>query len=298
MTDAPGIAPPVHMGGPSGPWHKVREHIQQGGNAVVYTASGEWLTAVTTEPRLRRMLGRDWQRYRRTTDPVARHRFAAARLVLKYTAAAALGTEAAELDLAYKIGGRPYLRGLHQVDVGLTHTRELIAVGISRVGRIGIDAEPLSRALSFEVLRDRVCTPAEQAVLQSLDGPERTTAMLRLWTLKEAYTKALGQGLRLRFSEFDLSPGIQGDVPEGHDAGLLAPAGMLADHGAWAFGTYRALGRFLISVACHSHGPAPGTAARGILDEWSMTLVSRLLSGEPTLSRGRISPTQDPLQEI
>ncbi|MER7394179.1 4'-phosphopantetheinyl transferase superfamily protein [Streptomyces sp. NPDC000151] len=292
MTEAPRLAAPVHVRGPDGPWHEVRESLQRRGNAVVHTNSGEWPTAVTAEPRLRHLLGRDWQHYRRTADPAARHRFAAARLVLKYTAAAALGTKAAELDLAYKIGGRPYLRGLRGVDVGLTHTGDLIAVGISRVGRIGIDAEPLSRALFYDVLLDRVCTPAEQAVLQYLDGPERTAAMLRLWTLKEAYTKALGQGLRLRFGEFDLAPGIRGDVPAGHDGGLLAPDGTPACRGAWAFGTYRVLGRWLLSVAAHGHGSVSGIPARGIVDERSMTLVTRLLSEEAAPPRGRIGPAQ------
>ncbi|POX42862.1 hypothetical protein C3486_02980 [Streptomyces sp. Ru73] len=296
MTAAPRITPPVHVDGPAGPWHEVRAGMQQDGNVVVYATPEEWPAAVGTGPRLRRLLGRDWQRYHRTTDPVARRRFAAARLVLKYTAAAALGTDAAELDLAYKIGGRPYLRGLRQVDVGLTHTGGLIAVAISRAGRIGVDAEPLSRALSFDVLHDRVCSPAERAVLRSLDGPERTAAMLRLWTLKEAYTKALGQGLRLRFAEVDFSPGLRGDVPASPGAGLCAPDGTPAGRGAWAFGTYRALDRYLISVACH--GPAPGPAACDLVDERSTALVSRLLSGEPSPAARPQRPRPGPFQDV
>ncbi|TJZ52120.1 4'-phosphopantetheinyl transferase superfamily protein [Streptomyces piniterrae] len=285
MTQARRITPPVHVGGPAGPWHGVRDGMARCGNAVVFTTWGEWLTAVVTEPRLRLLLGRDWQRYRRTAHPLVRHRFAAARLVLKYTAAAALGTEAAELDLAYKIGGRPHLRGLRQVEVSLTHTGDLIVVGVSRTGRIGVDTEPLSRGLSFDVLRDRMCTPAEQAALDGLDGPEQTAALLRLWTLKEAYTKALGQGLRLAFTEFGFAPGAEGEMPPGRDHGLLAPDGTPAAHGAWAFGTYRALGRYLVSVACHGTGPGPGpgAAAGDLCDERSMSLVSQLLPRETFL---------------
>ncbi|WP_329239503.1 4'-phosphopantetheinyl transferase superfamily protein (plasmid) [Streptomyces sp. NBC_00111] len=250
---------------------------------VVFTTWGEWLPALVTEPRLRHLLGRDWQRYRRTGDPTVRHRFAAARLLLKHTAAAALETDAAELDLAYKIGGRPHLRGLRQIDVSLAHTDELIVVGISRTGRIGVDAEPLSRSLSLDVMRSRVCTPGEQAVLGAVEGPALTAAMLRLWTLKEAYTKALGQGLRLLFTEFDIPHVIEGEIATNGHSGLLAPDGAPAALDAWAFGAYRALDRYLVSVACHDAVPAapPEFGGDGLCDEESMSLVSRLLCQEP-----------------
>ncbi|WP_240805969.1 4'-phosphopantetheinyl transferase superfamily protein [Streptomyces sp. BPSDS2] len=253
------------------------------GNAVVFTTWGEWLPAVVTEPRLRRMLGRDWQRYRRTEDPTVRLRFAAARLVLKHAAAAALETGAAELDLAYKIGGRPHLRGVSQVEVSLTHTDELIVVGLSRTGRLGVDAEPLSRVLSLDVMLSRVCTPGEQAALGAVDGPDLTAAMLRLWTLKEAYTKALGHGLRLPFTEFGVPRLAEGEIATNAREGLLAPDGAPAATGAWAFGAFRALDRYLVSVACHDTGPGPSpeSGGPGLCDEKSMSLVSRLLRQEP-----------------
>ncbi|MFF7734912.1 4'-phosphopantetheinyl transferase superfamily protein [Streptomyces sp. NPDC007984] len=296
MTPGPGITPPVHVAGPAGPWDGVREGMRRRGNAVVVTTRAPWLDAVGTGPRLRLLLGRDWPRYRRIADPRARDRFAAARLVLKHTAAAALGTypteldpaeldpaelDPAELDLAYKTGGRPHLRGLGHVDVGLSHTGELIVVGISREGRIGVDAEPLSRALSVDVLRRRMCTPAERAFLNGLDAPRQTAALLRLWTLKEAYTKALGQGLRLRFDEFGFPPGAGGEFP-GPGDGLLTPEGGLAEPGAWTFGTYRALERYRVAVAHYDRprGATPGEAEWAMAYESSLNLVAQLLPGE------------------
>ncbi|MGW1766584.1 4'-phosphopantetheinyl transferase family protein [Streptomyces sp. NPDC002073] len=274
MTDhAHHITTPVHVTGPAGPWHEVSEGMALRGNASVYTTWGEWLPAALAEPSLRPLLGRDWLRYKQTTDPTIRYRFVASRLAVKYTAAAALGTDPADLDLAYKIGGRPYLRGFDQIEVSLTHTDDMIAVGISRTGRIGIDTEPAHRKLSFRLLQDQVCTAAEKAELSALPEAEQPAAMLRLWTLKEAYTKALGQGLRLSFSEFGFATGSAGD------AGLLAPDGTPAAPGEWAFGTYPVLDRFLISVACHDTGlnTSRDTSAATMLDENFMTMVSGLL---------------------
>lgn len=280
MTQTSRITQPVHVPGPGGPWDEVREAMDRCGSAVVFTTWGEWLSALVTEPRLRLLLGRDWPRYRRTADPLVRHRFAAARLVLKYTAAAALGTDAGELDLAYKIGGRPHLRGIRQVDVGLSHTGELIVVGVSRRGRIGVDAEPLTRTLTYDVMRERMCTPAERAALTGLYGcPARTAALLRLWTLKEAYTKALGQGLRLDFTEFGFPPGAEGEFTGEDGTGLLAPDGSPAAPGTWSFGTYPTMERYLVAVARYDTGPAaaPGAADRPVADERSMSLVAQLL---------------------
>ncbi|MFF3395079.1 4'-phosphopantetheinyl transferase family protein [Streptomyces sp. NPDC002669] len=267
------ITEPIHVSGPDGPWDLVREGMDLRGNAVVHTTWGEWLTGALADPSLRPLLGRDWQRYRRTTDPTIRFRFVASRLATKFTAAAALGTGPAELDLAYKIGGRPYLRGLDQIDVSLTHTDDLIAVGISRSGRIGVDAEPADRHMSFELLQSHVCTPTERAALAELSETERTAELLRLWTLKEAYTKALGQGLRLGFTEFGFGVG---------EGGLLAPDGTPAARGEWAFTTRHVLGRYLVSVACHDSGldTSRDTAARTMLDEGFMGAVAGLLDSD------------------
>ncbi|MFB7059149.1 4'-phosphopantetheinyl transferase family protein [Streptomyces vinaceus] len=280
------ITAPVHVTGPAGPWEAVREGMARRGNASVHTTWGEWLTAALAEPALRPLLGRDWQRYRHTTDPTIRFRFVASRLAVRYTAAAALGTDPAKLDLSYKPGGRPYLRGLDQIDLSLTHTDDLIAVGISRNGRIGIDTEPADRRLAFSLLQNQVCTEAERAELAALPEAEQTAGMLRLWTLKEAYTKALGQGLRMGFSEFGFAAGGTGNTGNtgntggtGHHTGLLAPDGTPAAHGEWAFGTYPVLGRYLVSVACHDAGldPSRDTAVSTMLDEGFVAMVSGLL---------------------
>ncbi|MFK0223241.1 4'-phosphopantetheinyl transferase family protein [Streptomyces vinaceus] len=273
------ITAPVHVTGPAGPWEAVREGMARRGNASVHTTWGEWLTAALAEPALRPLLGRDWQRYRHTTDPTIRFRFVASRLAVRYTAAAALGTDPAKLDLSYKPGGRPYLRGLDQIDLSLTHTDDLIAVGISRNGRIGIDTEPADRRLAFSLLQNQVCTEAERAELAALPEAEQTAGMLRLWTLKEAYTKALGQGLRMGFSEFGFAAGATGHTGHTSGTGLLAPDGTPAAHGEWAFGTYPVLGRYLVSVACHDAGldPSRDTAVSTMLDEGFVAMVSGLL---------------------
>jgi 4'-phosphopantetheinyl transferase len=240
-------APPRHIGGPEGPWEPLHDVLDTGHLAVLHTTWGEWLTATLFDPALRPTLGRDWQRYRHTRDASARLVFGVSRMVVKHTAAAVLHVPPGSLDLAYRLGGRPWLRGLgDDLEVSLTHTGELIAVAVSTTGPVGVDAEPLDRKISFDLLRDHICTPEEAAELAELPAAERDRRLLRLWTLKEAYTKALGHGLWRRFSTF----GFRMDDAGG--AFLDGNDGDTATAGAWRFATHVVHDRYLVSTA---HGP-------------------------------------------
>ena len=239
--------PPCRVPGPDGPWEEVQERIELTGRAVAHTTWGQWLTPALLDPGLREMLGRDWPRYRRHPVPSGRLGLAVSRVVLKHTAAAALQVPPGRLDLAYLPGGRPVLRGLGaDLQVSLSHTEELIVVGVSRAGAVGVDAEPAGRRISFELLRDRVCTAAEAELLAALPEDERTDRFLRLWTLKEAYTKALGHGMRRRFS----AVGFQWDA-----TGAARVSGDTA--GEWAFATHLVDDRFLVSEAHRQDAARP-----------------------------------------
>ncbi|MFE1288220.1 4'-phosphopantetheinyl transferase family protein [Streptomyces sp. NPDC058751] len=238
--------PPCHVPGPDGPWEQVQERIESTGRAVVHTTWGQWLTPVLLDPALRTLLGRDWPRYRQHPSPEGRLGIAVSRAVLKHTAAAALGVPAQRLDLAALPGGRPVLRGLGaDLRISLSHTDELIVAGVSRTGPIGVDAEPAGRRISFEAMREHVCTAREAEQLAALPERERTEGLLRLWTLKEAYTKALGHGMRRRFS----AVGFERD-----EAGGVRLAGH--PRGQWSFVTHLVQGRFLVSQA-HRQDAAP-----------------------------------------
>ncbi|MEU0163415.1 4'-phosphopantetheinyl transferase superfamily protein [Streptomyces sp. NPDC006261] len=260
-------AVPLHVPRPTGPWRGVQDSLSQLGNAVVYTTWGEWLPSVLTHPRLRELLGRDLDRYRRTPDAAVRYRFAASRLFTKYMAAAALGTRPEYLDLAYRLGGRPYLRGFDQLELSLTHTAELMAVGLSRTGRIGVDVELADRFVRLDLLEARMLTPAEAREIAELPEDRRIPHALELWTRKEAYTKALGQGLRLGFKEFGF----------GADGRLLAPDGSSATRGEWGFATHPVMGRYVLSVACHDAGlsTAGDTSVETMLDRGFLSAMTR-----------------------
>jgi 4'-phosphopantetheinyl transferase len=241
MTGGTQAVPPAHVGGPEGPWDDVQERMDDAGRAVVHTTWGQWLTVTLLDPELRTLLGRDWARYRQSPAPAGRFRFAVSRVVMKHTAAAVLQVPPGALDLAYQPGGRPRLRGLgEELHLSLAHTDELIVVGVSRGGPVGVDAESAGRRVSFELLRDHACTAEEAQSLAALPEHERTARFLRLWTLKEAYTKALGQGMRRRFNAFGFCRDEEGRTVLAEDC---------AGAREWVFATHLVPGGYLVSEA-------------------------------------------------
>ncbi|MFC7307230.1 4'-phosphopantetheinyl transferase family protein [Streptomyces monticola] len=109
------------------------------------------------------------------------------------------GSETAQL--AYRLGGRPYLRGLDQIDISISRREAYVLIGISAKGRIGVSLERQDNLAQWPPsAMDEILTPYEHSLLDRLPESERWVVLARLWTLKKAYTKALGQGRRFDFS--------------------------------------------------------------------------------------------------
>ncbi|MCD0486332.1 4'-phosphopantetheinyl transferase superfamily protein [Streptacidiphilus sp. ASG 303] len=269
----PVIAEPIEVADTAGPWARVRQSVAWYGQVVVYAAWQGWIPAALADPELRTLLGsRDWQRLSGLAAPEARARFAASRLMMRYTAGAALQVPPDSVELAYKPGGRPYLRGCDQLDVSLSHTGDLVVVALNRRGRIGVDTEPADRRIRYTAVERHLCIPAERRVLAELPEEEQERELLRIWTLKEAYTKALGQGMRMGFNQFGFVGGA-----------LLLPGGRPASSGEWAFATFELLGSYLVSVACCDTGFEPGSdlTIGTVLDEGLMGEILDLFREPP-----------------
>ena len=100
--------------------------------------------------------------------------------------------------------GKPYLKG-SSIQFNLTHCRGLAAFAIGK-RECGIDAESFERKPGAAIRR--ACSPEEMAYLERSADPD--FAFFRLWTLKEAFIKATGQGLSFPLAEAAFSPG-EGD---------------------------------------------------------------------------------------
>ncbi len=87
----------------------------------------------------------------------------------------------------------------------VSHSGELGLCAVARGGALGVDLErvrPLDDALA---IAERFFSPAERAALRPLRPPALETAFFAAWTRKEAFIKALGEGLSYPLADFDVT---------------------------------------------------------------------------------------------
>lgn len=88
--------------------------------------------------------------------------------------------------------GKPSLTLHPELHFSISHADGIAAAMVSE-HECGIDCEPVRR-YDPRVIR-RVCSEAEQEFLEAAPADERELLFFSLWTLKEAYVKAIGTGL-------------------------------------------------------------------------------------------------------
>jgi 4'-phosphopantetheinyl transferase len=136
--------------------------------------------------------------------PELRDRYVVGRATLRSILAALLGSEASRVAIARGARGRPFVQG-SAIDFNVSHTRGTALFGVARSGRIGVDVEHRDRELNVEGVARKFMSPAEQAKLGTLVGDARRQALLRLWTCKEAMSKATGDALSAPFRRLDVT---------------------------------------------------------------------------------------------
>jgi 4'-phosphopantetheinyl transferase len=158
-----------------------------------------------------------------------RRRFTVARAGLRTLLAARLGVTAEAVELIYGRNGKPALArdqaesGLH---FNLSHSGDIAAYAFSMDQEIGIDVERIREIANADNMAARFFSVRENEVYNSLDPIDKPVGFLSCWTRKEAFIKALGDGLTYSLNSFDVSlrPGEPaeilrvGDIP-GDDCG-------------------------------------------------------------------------------
>ncbi|MET7690710.1 4'-phosphopantetheinyl transferase superfamily protein [Streptomyces sp. NPDC005483] len=201
---------PYRSAAPDGPWSPVRSAWHEAGRVVVYGAADAWASAGPEG-----LSAAELARRAALRTPAARRTYLASRLLARRTLGVLLGVPWREVRITRTPLGGPVLPDRPGVRLSISHTGQLVTVGLSRCGPLGVDAERARRPVRPE-LAGRICTPAELAAVAALDEPDRSESLLRLWTLKEAYVKALGTGLRVPVRGFGFDD-FEGPHPDGPD---------------------------------------------------------------------------------
>ncbi|MER7466201.1 4'-phosphopantetheinyl transferase superfamily protein [Streptomyces sp. NPDC097981] len=177
-------------------WFCPNEDLAPG---IAATLASYWLDEHEQEVAARFLFERD------------RRQYLVAHALVRRVLALETGIPEAEAIIWRSSRGRPFLqmptgglpRGADTLDFNLSHAHAYNLLGVSREHRIGVDVERLDRG--ERGLENIIATfsPQEQDwIARAAPGRPRDRRALRLWTLKEAYSKARGLGLALPFDSF------------------------------------------------------------------------------------------------
>lgn len=167
----------------------------------------EWLQA-----QLAATLSADEQtRAKRFHFDQHRQRFIVARGILRTILGQYLGKKPQQLEFCYSDRGKPALASTSadgSVCFNLSHSQGMALYAIARDRQVGIDLEFIRTLDDADRIAKRFFSPQEYALLEELPPNQKQKAFFDLWTCKEAYLKATGEGLAgLHQVEVMLTPG-------------------------------------------------------------------------------------------
>ena len=133
-----------------------------------------------------------WTRY---THETTRRNYLAAHGLLRHMLSELYGGAPEAWRIAIGAHGKPHLvEASADIRFNLTHTNGLVAAAATIGIDLGVDAEDLERPVNLSI-SERVFSDTEIAWLNGQPEDRRKAGFLRLWTIKEAYVKAVGHGL-------------------------------------------------------------------------------------------------------
>lgn len=130
---------------------------------------------------------------------------AAVRQLLAVALSATAGDKARGWTLGRRVSGQPVLAGRGAPAVSLAHSGPWLACAFGGAPALGIDIEVL-RPRDWAAAAALVFAPAERDWVLAVRGMARLRRGYRLWTLKEAFAKAVGGGAGFAFPELELAP--------------------------------------------------------------------------------------------
>lgn len=121
-----------------------------------------------------------------------RQSFVATRGVLRTLAGSYLGIAPQEVVFSYPDKGKPAVTGL---SFNVSHAGDVALAAFASTGRVGVDVEEMRPDVEMRALARRFFTASENAALDQLTGDDLVRGLYGCWTCKEAFVKAVGEGL-------------------------------------------------------------------------------------------------------
>jgi len=120
----------------------------------------------------------------------------------------ALRTDPAGFEFEYTEHEKPFLGLIHRgksVSFNVSHSHEQTLIAVTLDHALGIDIEYVRQDVQFKQLARRFFSAQEAGELETYTEAGIPRAFFACWTRKEAFVKALGDGIAFGLNEFSVS---------------------------------------------------------------------------------------------
>lgn len=134
----------------------------------------------------------------------ARLEFIENRMIMRNILAEYLQIPPEKIEFTYNSYGKPLLKNNKMnLQFNLSHSHGMGVLAISMGKNIGVDIEYENDGIDFRSVAQTQFSMAENRYFEQLNYTEKKEAFYRIWTMKEAFVKAVGKGLSI-FPQFDV----------------------------------------------------------------------------------------------
>lgn len=133
------------------------------------------------------------------------------------------------LRFAYTDYGKPFLSQPADTDLrfNVSHSGEVALYAITQRYKLGLDVEQIRPMPDATQVAERFFSEQENKVFHSISPEHKNEAFFNCWTRKEAYIKAIGEGLSHPLDSFDVT------LAPGEAAKLLAVRNAPSEQSWW-----------------------------------------------------------------
>ena len=123
-----------------------------------------------------------------------------------------------QIRLVTDAQGKPHLASpadAPTICFNLSHSSEFALCAVTQGRDVGVDIEQIHPISAWREIAARYFSRQEREALHAVSPDETLEAFFQGWTRKEAYSKALGQGVSRRWTQFSvpLTPGAVVELP-------------------------------------------------------------------------------------
>ncbi|EEF57035.1 4'-phosphopantetheinyl transferase family protein [Pedosphaera parvula] len=135
------------------------------------------------------------------------NRFTVARGFLRTVLGRYLKMDPAEITFSYSDRGKPALNApsSNPLHFNLSHSHDLALLAVTEICPVGVDVEQIRTLRDADAIADRFFSERESSALRALPPEQKPIGFFNLWTRKEAWLKATGEGISDSLDKVEVS---------------------------------------------------------------------------------------------